>query len=436
MPVDVGDVPRPPPPDPPEPIDVLAEPADVPEQSVEGKDAAAADGRSAVDDFGEPPLAGPQDEVDGGGAEPPAIESAQSPDADDPTGVASSEALDHLGNRVGVPRAGATDGSAGDADQGGEGLAVNSEPAGATVSETTGTVESGPSQEDGTLVFTHSEPVAQEHESRNAGEPFEDSSGHSEPAGPLPAEAAPSIDGSSQTRVADGASDTASSGDPADVVHTPSDGSDPGTLNRDFGDAGQETELETTPEGPDAVRGEARRDAVSDRYPADYSATADQPPRVDDPHQSPESWSNEINPDKDAAGRDNNCGDCARAVQDTWEGDPRAAHAMSDADSNGEVVARMSEWAGHEPQAATFDNVQDRLTQLGPGSSAVVGVNWDDGRGHWFNAVNENGAIKAVDGQSGLVEAWPPSDNGLGFSEADTVDSDAIYFDSSGRVVK
>jgi len=71
-----------------------------------------------------------------------------------------------------------------------------------------------------------------------------------------------------------------------------------------------------------------------------------------------------------------------------------------------------------------------------PGSSAIVGFDWEDEGGHWFNAVNENGSIKAIDGQSGQVEAWPPSDLGLGFSAADMKNMEAVYFDANGRVVK
>jgi Papain fold toxin 1, glutamine deamidase len=30
-----------------------------------------------------------------------------------------------------------------------------------------------------------------------------------------------------------------------------------------------------------------------------------------------------------------------------------------------------------------------RLAELGPGSSAIVGCDWADGGGHWFNAIND-----------------------------------------------
>ena len=181
----------------------------------------------------------------------------------------------------------------------------------------------------------------------------------------------------------------------------------------------------------------AERPDVASEYPAEYVPSADPPPNVDGPHESPENWAADINPDRDAPGRDNNCADCARSVDSTWHGDPAAAAAMADPDVRGEPVARMSDWAGEPPQEASMSDVQQRLEELGPGSSAIVGFDRDDGTGHWFNAVNDDGTIKAVDGQSGFVESWPPSDDGLGFNENDDmIYSDAVFFAPDGKVVK
>jgi Papain fold toxin 1, glutamine deamidase len=76
------------------------------------------------------------------------------------------------------------------------------------------------------------------------------------------------------------------------------------------------------------------------------------------------------------------------------------------------------------------------LGDLGPGSLAVVGCDWKTGGGHWFNAVNDEGTVKAVDGQSGCIEAWPPTNAGLGFDENRMRYSDAVYFTGDGKVVK
>jgi len=194
-------------------------------------------------------------------------------------------------------------------------------------------------------------------------------------------------------------------------------------------------------EGADAVPEEevddtelGSRPSVADAHPDDYTAADHEPPAVDQPHESPEGWARDINHDETEPGRDNNCGECARAVQSTWEGDPAAAAALSDPDANGENISRMVDWAGGQPELASMSEINQRLDELGPGSSAIIGCTWPDGRGHWFNAVNDGGSVKAVDGQSGSVEPWPPSDDGLGFNESHMDKSFAIFFDRDGKV--
>ncbi len=179
------------------------------------------------------------------------------------------------------------------------------------------------------------------------------------------------------------------------------------------------------------------RSDVATRYPNDYSTDGHDRPPVDQPHQSPEPWAPDVNPDKGAPGRDNNCGECARAVESCWEGDPATAAALSDPESRGESTDRMTDWAEHDVRALSMDEIASELRDEGPGSSAVIACRWDgpkdDPQGHWFNAVNDDGVIKAVDGQSGLVETWPPSDEGIGFSEQDMTASWAVIFDRDGR---
>ena len=169
------------------------------------------------------------------------------------------------------------------------------------------------------------------------------------------------------------------------------------------------------------------RSDVAAEHPDLYTRPDSPPPDVDGPHESPERWSADINP----ANGKNNCGDCARAVQETWEGSPQVAAVGGPEDNS-----LMTDWAGASPEPTSIESVSGKLTEQGHGSSAIVGFDWEDGGGHWFNAVNENGSIKAIDGQSGQVEAWPPSDPGLGFSTADMKNMEAIFFDSNGRVVR
>jgi hypothetical protein len=95
----------------------------------------------------------------------------------------------------------------------------------------------------------------------------------------------------------------------------------------------------------------------------------------------------------------------------------------------------MAEWAGTKPVQASMADIKERLDKLGPGGSAIVGCDWKSGGGHWFNAVNDGGTVKAVDGQSGEVEAWPPTLAGLAFDEGRMSYSDAIYFTPEGKVV-
>jgi hypothetical protein len=98
----------------------------------------------------------------------------------------------------------------------------------------------------------------------------------------------------------------------------------------------------------------------------------------------------------------------------------------------------MTEWAGLAPRRATMTEIGRHLEQLGPGSSAIVGCDWarPNTGGHWFNAVNDAGTVKAVDGQSSRVETWPPSVHGLGWDENRIENLDALFFTSDGKVVR
>lgn len=200
----------------------------------------------------------------------------------------------------------------------------------------------------------------------------------------------------------------------------------------------------TETDGPATRRpgGELRPDQAGERvdiaarYPADYVPSDRPRPEMDGPHQAPETWIDGINPEREKPGRNNNCGECSRAVDSTWGGEPRVAAALADRYAGGEPIGRMTEWTDTPPVHASMAEVGQRLTELGPGSSAVVGCDWKIGGGHWFNAVNDDGNVMAVDGQSGKVENWPPSAHGLGFDESSMRWSDAIFFKADRKVVK
>jgi Papain fold toxin 1, glutamine deamidase len=141
-----------------------------------------------------------------------------------------------------------------------------------------------------------------------------------------------------------------------------------------------------------------QRPDMAERYPGRYARPADPPPRVDGPGEHPGRWVDGIYPGRDRHERPDNCGECARAVDTTWHGTPAAAAELAGRRVGGERPAVMSEWAGHSPEPASMADIGRRLRELGHGSSAVVGFDRADAPGHWFNAVNHEGAILAVDG--------------------------------------
>ena len=175
---------------------------------------------------------------------------------------------------------------------------------------------------------------------------------------------------------------------------------------------------------------------VTAKYRAEYVRPDHPPPRVDGPHRSPRPWLRDVNADESRPGRDNNCGECSRAVHGTWHGRPAAAAALADRDCAGEPAGRMAEWAGQRPVPATMAEIGRRLQHLGPGSSAVVGCDWKGGGGHWFNAVNDAGDVLAIDGQRNRIGPWPPTVRDLRFDESRMRMSDAIFYTPDGKVVR
>lgn len=169
---------------------------------------------------------------------------------------------------------------------------------------------------------------------------------------------------------------------------------------------------------------------VDDRHPGLYARAETREPTTTDPLESPGGWVEQRNPDFATDPRRwHNCGDCARATELRWRGiDAEAAPKIGD-----ETNAVMDEWSQGDRVPASFEGIGDTLRELGPGASAIVGVDWHDGGGHWFNTVNDGGVITAADGQTGGYERWPPSPQGLGFDERDARTVDAIFVDAHGN---
>jgi len=152
--------------------------------------------------------------------------------------------------------------------------------------------------------------------------------------------------------------------------------------------------------------------------------------------QPPDVWVRSINgPGMDSAGRDNNCVDCARAVESTWRGSPEVAARLGNADGTGTSPERITEWAGGELTPADYGEIKSRLEALGPGSSAIVISDWAGpfGGRHAYNALNDRGHVVMVDGQAGVSEGWPPT---LQWSEADVANSVAVFFDREGTITR
>lgn len=150
-----------------------------------------------------------------------------------------------------------------------------------------------------------------------------------------------------------------------------------------------------------------------------------------DPH--PRSWISEINPGFTAdvvearAGRTENCADCARAVQETLEGHPRAACSIDergiplrdDPEAGGEASDYTEQWAGRRAQPTTYVELGDELRR--DVGSAIVFVSGDTG--HATNAFYDRSSdtVLWLDGQLGRCEPWPPTELVERFPRVDAI---------------
>ncbi|MFC9239723.1 toxin glutamine deamidase domain-containing protein [Streptomyces decoyicus] len=167
--------------------------------------------------------------------------------------------------------------------------------------------------------------------------------------------------------------------------------------------------------------------------PADQQALVDAIPRNDDgsPQRFPDPFGDWAQLQNDGGtnvpGRSNNCADCSRSFLDTWYGNPQvSAPRTPDLDADGnpdrwspekDANENIIDWTGapHSYAGTSPDGhaaIAQDLLNAGPGSSAIVQVNWDGGGGHAFNAVNHDGRIVWVDTQSGEVSEQPINTDG------------------------
>ncbi len=116
------------------------------------------------------------------------------------------------------------------------------------------------------------------------------------------------------------------------------------------------------------------------------------------------------------SGRANNCVDVSMSFLSTWYGDPTVAASMLDPSLAGETggPARIVDWTQSNwdhlgTDRAALNEAAARLREAGPGSSAVVVVEWTSkDTGHAFNAVNVDGTVVWVDAQIGAVSDIGP----------------------------
>ncbi|MFJ9088384.1 toxin glutamine deamidase domain-containing protein [Streptomyces sp. NPDC102384] len=142
-------------------------------------------------------------------------------------------------------------------------------------------------------------------------------------------------------------------------------------------------------------------------------------------------------------GRSNNCLDNARAGLSTWFGNPQvSAPRTPDKNHDGTLDTMSPErdsynnldaWAGRPQIWAGADHpgpyarIAHHLQEAGPGSAAVVGVQWPGGGGHAFNVYNHNGQITWVDHQTGEVSPNPIHTGAAGVRY--------VPFDSNGQTM-
>ena len=119
-------------------------------------------------------------------------------------------------------------------------------------------------------------------------------------------------------------------------------------------------------------------------------------------------WLGDINPNFDEFDPEspycNNCGSCAFAVYQRFEGSTDSCASADNIGYNSEMEALT----GMDQVSMSPDEIEQRLLAEGDGAHAIIGIDRAQGPGHWFNAACINGKVVAIDGQSGEIRDWPP----------------------------
>lgn len=104
-----------------------------------------------------------------------------------------------------------------------------------------------------------------------------------------------------------------------------------------------------------------------------------------------------MNPGFPGPGRVNNCVNCAVATDARLAGRPASA-LPGDATSVGKLEQL---YGGRFAPVASREALEESLGAAGHGARGIVFGQRSGGVGHVFNAVNQRGAVRFLDGQSG-----------------------------------
>jgi len=208
---------------------------------------------------------------------------------------------------------------------------------------------------------------------------------------------------------------------------------------------------EPTGEGREATEtgGTGHRDRplteFHQNYPHEYVEPPAHEPVAIEPAGHPQELVEGVNP-RYGEGPEwqTNCVDCSRAVERRWRGQQEEASGRSE--KVGEDPAQLEEWAGQELAPTSEDDIVARLQEAGPGSSAIVVASWEaddlpdgmepvdqDRPCHAFNAVNHDGTVYYVDGQTGEYSPWPPTTNDPYFAGRTFETVEAVGWDEEGE---
>lgn len=104
-----------------------------------------------------------------------------------------------------------------------------------------------------------------------------------------------------------------------------------------------------------------------------------------------------------------NCGSCAYALEQHFNGNDPAMQATS---TNIDYDWEMEQITGLTCKYMSPDKIKSILIKRGPGSHLIVGINrhpvgGKPQSGHWFNAYYDGSRVYTLDSQSGEVFEWP-----------------------------